>query len=116
MSPESQRIAIAEACGCRELTNVRYMSRLFANGEKEAFEPELPDYLNDLNAMHEAEKVLTDEQWTTYNAYIAIQSGWRFAKSRNRLDYYTTHAAAEHKAEAYLRAIDKWEPEKLSKS
>lgn len=59
-----------------------------------------PDYLNDLNAMHEAENVLnTRELWEIY---------------KNHLLQWMTEpicATAAQRAEAFLRAIGKWEGE-----
>jgi hypothetical protein len=49
MSPEAQRIAIAEACG---LKHVRWDDGELVHGT--ACRIRVPDYLNDLNAMHEA--------------------------------------------------------------
>ncbi len=59
MTPEAQRIAIAEACGWRwtDVGNGQRLLKLPAN-----WNVSLPDYLNDLNAMHKAEKILTEDQ------------------------------------------------------
>ena len=59
-----------------------------------------PDYLNDLNAMHEAEKVLTDKQAILYDSILDLISGWTF------------HRTAAQRAEAFLRTIGKWEDSK----
>ena len=85
MTPEEQRVAIAEACGWK--TGYR---------DPEAWHP-LPDYLNDLNAMHEAEKVLTTAQTTTMSQYLHRRLGmlWGFA-------------TASQRAEAFLYTIGKW--------
>jgi hypothetical protein len=71
MSPEAQRIAIA------------------------CF---MPDYLNDLNAMARAEKVLNEEQRGEYRHELIDMLGtnWGFATAAQR-------------AEAFLRTIGKWE-------
>ena len=90
MNPEQQRIAIAEACGWK--TGYR---------DPEAWHP-LPDFLNDLNAMHEVEnEVLTTAQMTTMSQYLHRRLGvlWGFA-------------TASQRAEAFLRTIGKWEEAK----
>ena len=87
MTPEAQRIAIAEACGWK--TGYR---------DPEAWHP-LPDYLNDLNAMHDAEKVLTSEQVTSYVYSL---------ESMNERWSTPAFATASQRAEAFLRAIGKW--------
>lgn len=84
MSPEAQRIAIAEACGWK-------------------FYPlNLPNYLNDLNAMHEAEKRLSEEQMTIYTSNLfEICDDWPKA----------TLATAAQRAEAFLKTVGKFELE-----
>ena len=67
-----------------------------------------PDYLNDLNAMHEAEKVLTEEQRIAYSdcTYdIALKAQKETGKWR-----WISLTAAQ-RAEAFLRTIGKWEEE-----
>ena len=91
MNPEQQRIAIAEACGWK--TGYR---------DPEAWHP-LPDFLHDLNAMHEAEKVLTSEQVTSYVYSL---------ESMNDLWSTPAFATAAQRAEAFLRTIGKWEESK----
>jgi hypothetical protein len=53
MTPEAQQIVIAKACGWRK--DKRGLGWLTPSGEYS----ELPDYLNDLNAMHTALKSQT---------------------------------------------------------
>jgi hypothetical protein len=79
MNPEQQRIEIAKACG-----------------EGHHHLRNLPDYLNDLNAMHEAEKVLDSTQ------------GDRYFELLDQLDVPSISATAAQRAEAFLRTIGKW--------
>jgi hypothetical protein len=81
MKPELQRIAIAEACGCTETP--------------------LPDYLNDLNAMHEAQKILTYAQGGEMTLWITRIHGDGYGPQ--------LFATAAQRAEAFLRTIGKWE-------
>lgn len=97
MSPEAQRIAVAEACGWREVA-IRQ-----GDWHPRGFHPNnpqgrqrIPDYLNDLNAMHEAEQGLTPEQWGIYED-ILIRSA-----------EFVWHATAAQRCEALLRTIGKW--------
>jgi hypothetical protein len=90
MDKRQQRIAIAEACNKLRWTlldNKRY--------------PDCPDYLNDLNDMHEAEKTLNKEQRKEYDVMIisicACEKG------------YSISATAAQRAEAFLRTLDLWE-------
>ena len=109
MSPEKQRIAIAEACGW-DIDPVEahgWGSRgqwcVRPNDAKRQLvsrHMELPNYLNDLNAMHEAEKaVLLGNDWS-----------WDFMDELERITDKVPHfaTAAQH-AEAFLRTIGKWE-------
>jgi len=61
----------------------------------------VPDYVNDLNAMHEAEKVLTTAQATTMSQYLHRRLGmlWGFA-------------TASQRAEAFLRTVGQWKEAK----
>jgi hypothetical protein len=58
------------------------------------------DYCTDLNAMHEAEESLTDDQL------------WRMARNIERNDeQWYFRATARQRAEAFLRTLGKWEEE-----
>ena len=59
---------------------------------------EVPDYLNDLNAMHEAEKMLDFNQLRDMEDSVSF----RFA-------VLPFHSTAAQRAEAFLRTLDKWE-------
>lgn len=96
MTPESQRIAIAEACGWMPTVD---SGICWDNNGKAIISR--PDYLNDLNAMHEAEKVLDYNQLREMEDSVSFQ----FA-------VYPFHASARQRAEAFLRTIGKWEDEK----
>lgn len=85
--------AIAEACGWRKEDGV-YMWT--ANGI-DCTCYELWDWANDLNAMHEAEKTLDEEQWHDYVEHVG--GTWEQAM----------HATARQRAEAFLRTLGKWE-------
>jgi hypothetical protein len=61
------------------------------------------DYCNDLNAMHEAEKVLTDDQRDIF--YPRWLGGFM---SRTGPIY----ATARQRAQAFLRTMGKWEEAK----
>jgi len=109
MTEEQQRIAIAEACGWKlSPPNLEYK---WLNPDTKWSEPELPDYLNDLNAMHEAEKVLTpkyqpakgESQWGEYLGWLGF-----CGENKTREVYECVTATAAQRAEAFLRTIEKW--------
>jgi hypothetical protein len=128
MNPEQQRIALAEACGWSFIREGQSIERnhhigcvtwvaISTDGRKyeyrkgyqeieyltkeDACNDRTPDYLNDLNAMHEAEKILdisTNQNTTgSYAAYAECLT-WNGGYS----------ATAKQRAEAFLRAIGKW--------
>lgn len=102
MKPEQQRIAIAEACGWTEISDWKAAG---INGKHptEPWTEVIPDYLTDLNVMHEAEKVLTRDQLHTYLFEL------HKIINRNHIKRYAVCATAALRAEAFLRTIGKWE-------
>lgn len=123
MTPEEQQIAIAQACGWElRWQNCGGAPLLDQKPEGHCwevwtdpsgwgldnnFDPiRSPDYLNDLNAMHEAEKILTDSQWDEYEQQLRIVCGG--------CSYYEgagkelIHATAAQRAEAFLKTLNLW--------
>ena len=93
MKPKQQRIAIAEACG-----TMRWSYAL----PKKCVGASVPKYTEDLNAMHDAEKVLNQEQKEDY-FFIIFNFYGNWPKA--------IQATADQRAEAFLRAVGKWEGE-----
>ena len=118
MSPEAQRIAIAEACGWTRYNGKEKFQFYSPRGMYARME-NLPDYLVDLNAMHEAEKVLTDEQffgWSKDKHTDMSYNGHLFrlvdnSTPGNRPCRYHSPTAAQ-RAEAFLRTLNLWEDRK----
>jgi hypothetical protein len=124
MSPDKQRIAIAEACGwTREYADVQtwnaglnsykggyepIRTMLFRRMEKCFLAENLPDYLADLNAMHEAETVLAKDQLIEQAEWIGACSNEMHIKAWVIL----LRATAAQRAEAFLRTVGKWEEDK----
>ena len=109
MSPEKQRIAIAEACGWRTQPNSqgKRWEHISALEDGWFYESELPDYLSDLNATHEAEKMLIKAQQVT--AYVTALCHLCEHATPMQMIW---HATAAQRAEAFLRTIGKWEDDK----
>ena len=110
MKPEQQRIAIAEACGWTEIEPCTCY-----DGVSRGYEPtpgahkkHLPDYCNDLNAMHDAEKVLIGDEPENSELWCDFQTNLVIACQA----YLSYHATAAQRAEAFLRTIGKWEESK----
>lgn len=114
MNPEQQRVAIAEACGWTAREDIENFWRAVdASGnmthelwmsERNVWSAGIPNYLNDLNAMHDAEKTLTDKAHEEFrlNLYDVIGDDSRLIVS----------STATQRAEAFLRTIGKWEESK----
>ena len=67
----------------------------------------VPDYLTDLNAMHEAEKVLIESKQVT--AYVTFLC---HLCERAKPMQMIWHATSAQRAEAFLRCIRKWGDDK----
>ena len=114
MTPDKQRVAIAKACGwkCNGDPDQLTATQGWQFAHQCVLSPEgklvthnsIPDYITDLNAMHEAEKVLiwrTDLAALDYDEELRmVTDGWRWS------------ATAAQRAEAFLRTIGKWEEAK----
>lgn len=124
MKPEAQRIAIAEACGwCGPYSEREWLLDYGREGgdvygkcvgtQPDGYRDQVPDYLSDLNAMHEAEKVLTDAQWGPY-CVILNKLSCRVQCENTHACGYTIAATSAQRAEAFLRTIWKWEDDPVT--
>jgi hypothetical protein len=117
MKPQEQRIAIAGACGW---TNCVVLGSGVFNliegniprveGKAWTSTPHLvPNYLNDLNAMREAEKVLlTVNQQNRYQTEIAEICWSDEERGNNQVVFNQLTASATQRAEAFLRTLNLW--------
>lgn len=111
MTPEAQRIAIAEACGWKAVrgkTDKGYPLLLVPKNETISWvnARTIPDFLNDLNAMHRAEQCLNGTQQGMYAAELD-----NLAFTNLHEDFAIIHATAAQRAEAFLKTIGKWKDE-----
>ena len=129
MRPQQQRIAIAEACGWEFVKWGKGSLKIFhpasrldqvlpirLNGRtidqaKTDYISALPDYLNDLDAMHEAEEVLTGYPSKEWDNYIMDLHAVTQSTPSGKLSEIAciTHATAAQRAEAFLRTLGLWE-------
>lgn len=114
MTPEEQRIAIAEALGWKHEVRKRYAGRdnvagwglnaHLPDGHKErcfvTYPGAFPDYLNDLNAMRNAEDKLGFPAINRYCGALFEICGNDWTEA--------VHATAAQRAEAFCRVIGKW--------
>ena len=97
MTDEQINAAIAEACGWTKINAENRSGINPINGIRMRAEF-FPKYAKDLNAMHEAEAVLSDDQL------------WRMAREIEQNDKHCYFpVAARQRAEAFLRTIGKWD-------
>lgn len=122
MSPDAQRMAIAVACGWKP------QKEMWPTGERIGWHPpgwdrigglhSPPDYLNDLNAMHEAETIcLIASLSSPENDYMpeCEQIAIRIDSYRKQFLMglsYGFQATAAHKAEWLLKAMNLWDDSK----
>lgn len=113
MKPEQQRICIAKACGWSMIKTTLETSERFGVagtliGVKggRSLHDKIPDFLNDLNAMFEAEKIFDENQQDTYWCQLRhiVDAGLDDMQHC----FNTAHATAEQRAKAFLFAIGKW--------
>jgi hypothetical protein len=101
MTPEKQRIAIAEACGWKCTAPFKEAFACWVRPGNSDWQNEvIPDFCNDLNAIADAEMKLglKYDQWTRELRAICERDR-RCVES----------ATAAQRAEAFLRTIGKWE-------
>lgn len=104
MTDKQINAAIAEVCGWTEIQNTTdgcYGLKSPTRGYIR-----IPDYCNDLNAMHEAEKVLMQNGNWRMGEYEARL--FHSVEEMNNVSLYF-HATARQRAEAFLRTLGKWE-------
>jgi len=106
MTDEQINAAIAEACGWTDIFEHPEFGLMGVAPETHGCRTAIEDYTHDLNAMHEAEKVLKGyKQVATYVWHLGINAG-DWSTGENMM---TTHATARQRAEAFLRTLGKWE-------
>lgn len=129
MKQDEQQIAIAAACGWKyiraevdwlpnELTG-HFTKPHPTDPEKEKFyctRHSIPDYLNDLNAMHQALAYLEPDQIDQFAAELTAivlendtKAWWDL--NMNEVGHVINATAAQH-AEAFLRTLNLWTDDK----
>jgi len=104
MKPKLQRIAIAKACGLSVVSDGITHCLTPCHLDTGKFDPQgkglttVPDYLNDLNAMHEAIMSQSGEFRVRYRNILADLCGAQ----------HFHNATAEQRSEAFLRTLELW--------
>ncbi len=111
MSPEAQRIVIAKSVGWTGIYyNPVHGGWMGTRPKEDRDSYYLLDYLNDLNAIHEAEKA-TFCNSMLWDIFVERLCDVTEAVNVSMIDalIITNRATAAQRAEAYLRTIGKWE-------
>lgn len=110
MTNEEINVAIAKECGW---TVMQF-------GERNLYRPpewdggmawersKCPDYCNDLNAMHEAEKYLDDEQWLEHMLNLQDVLCRNPDRSKWTVCRENMSSTAHQRAEAFLKTLNLW--------
>lgn len=73
------------------------------------FVKHLPNYCADLNAMHEAEKVMDFAQCNRFTKHLRSIGDANAELMGHEAENFDWHSTAMQRAEAFLRALNKWE-------
>lgn len=100
MTDEQINRAIAEACGWTDFVIHPEFGLMGVPPDTHGLRTAVDWYTVDLNAMHEAERVLSKEQIENYCDLLWPKGyGW----------FCAIHTTARQRAEAFLRTLGKWE-------
>lgn len=105
MTHDEMRIAIAEACGWSEIKSGNTvcpsnLSGVNVEQGKVGDRWGVPDYCNDLNAMHDAEKILDQTQARSYADHLAESE-----QDGTWASCHMWHQSAAQRAEAFCRTL-----------
>ena len=103
MDKDQQRIAIAESLGWERVGRNGWMK-----GGQSGTMAILPDYLNDLNACHEFEKTLTDDEWASYTCMLGLVIDKNNQLDGAELEIKMVHAQSSQRCETYIRIKGLW--------
>jgi hypothetical protein len=108
MTPTAQRIALANAVGKKLDTTAKFVLEC-EHCHEGCYREDEWDPLNDLNAVHEVEKVLTREQRVRFINELCGLIGVRW-KPTSHFD--SVHATAAQRCEAILKTLNQWDDTK----
>jgi len=104
MTDEQINQHIAEACGRKRRPDGDWYPDNGSAGTQAIL-----NYCTDLNAMHEAEKVLTKTQWANYMMHYLPSICWAVVTKQDAHQQGNViHATAAERAEAFGRTLNLW--------
>lgn len=108
MSPEAQRIAIAEACGWTQIGRCT-CGQTPRGTSPTGWRGHLPDYLTDLNAMHKAVMTLPPDRRNAYVNHVSdITTTEENDSDPVESDFAFINATAAQRREAFLKTLNLW--------
>lgn len=110
MSPEAQRVAIADYCKLPPEVTWKLPSSFVVDNENRFL---LPDFTNDLNACHEMEKTLIGKGQLVMQNYLdnlcIITNGESAQMDGSYQEVQEMiHATAAQRCEAFLKTLNLW--------
>ena len=112
MSDQEINAAIALACGWTDIKLGVLSKELIGRSNNNSDYSVIPNYVGDLNAMHEAEQALWARDWNLRYDYIDALARVENPTIYNRLDAVDMlDLTPRQRAEAFLRVLGKWEEE-----
>jgi len=117
MTPEQQQRAIERVCGWiianpeNDRADYRHWTPPNCVAKpNHTYGDRPPDYLGDLNACHEMEKVLTTtEQQNRYQSNVAEICWADHDRADNQVVFNQLTATADQRAQAFLRTLGLWQ-------
>lgn len=111
MTIEEKTIKLAEAAGFTDIMLPMGFHQQMSDEKAKTcggrWRFEIPKYFEDLNAVHELEKTLTDEQWVIYrdNIRLIVLGPIRMVSQFLKADI---HATAAQRCEAIGKTLNLW--------
>lgn len=113
MTKREQIIALAELDGWKRICGSNHPVGFEGYNPSTGVLEHLPNYLTDLNAVHELEKKLLPELTSRWENFLALavyredeDSFW--TNGIKHIQAYCAHATAAQRCEAILRTTGKW--------
>lgn len=104
MTDEQINAAIAEACGWTDFVVHPEFGLMGLPSDTHGLRTAVDWYTVDLNAMHEAEKILAPKSWNNFS-----DKWWDYHNNLKRVtEGRAICATARQRAEAFLRTLGKW--------
>jgi hypothetical protein len=111
MTTEQINTAIGEACGWTQKSSHFGGSEGIWTDQSGVDHTKLPDYCNNLNAMHEAEMCIPEDKQALYDTHLVAIVGKETGLIPS-LQFRCIHASAKQRAKAFLRTVGKWDNRK----